>query len=641
MKWNREETLSPRCHSLSLHLRALQHEFKALKPMVQSQRRIVMASRWLAGVVLYIVVAIVTTWPLVRTLDSRLVVGTEVARTVPMFNAWTIWWNADRALHGFGGYWDAPIFYPTTNTFAFSEPQPMTLVVAPLIWAGLGPIVAANVYLLLALVFNGWFAERLLRTLGCRAGIAVGGGVAMVLLPVVHWQIGVLQLVPLWAILWVFWVLLRVVDWGLLSRGVIEDRSGESALSEEGRTTTHGMHRWRWLFLGAEFGLAFSAVMMTCVHHALFLGLILCVVLPFLGRAWLRPATLGSFGIAAVVVLLVCGPMLWHLREMTHQGDFTRPRDTVGQLSLIAKDFASVYGRTWIEANEKLGRPYWFMNPGWFKSVLAVIGIGVGLLAAIRFPQRNELADKRLWIWTRLMIVAVVASVAFSLGPHLQIGNWQPWWWVADWVPGFAQVRNVFRFGYFFQIFAVLLAAQGTQALLSTGGRFLGRKIVRCVICLAALWAALDPWPPALSLADAPDLRKHEDWVQFLRDETLPGNPRFENAIFCVPVASGSDVRDFEVTTEWMLLSSGHGKWLVNGYSGFFPASYFSVRNEFLRDGFTNNFVERLRSKRVRYLVIDRSRYELPWEDQWHWESSEVNRVFRGRSGIDVYELGP
>lgn len=614
--------------------------------MVQSPRRIVVASRLLAGLVLYIVVAMITTWPLVCSLDSRLVVGTEVARTVPMFNAWTIWWNADRALHGFGGYWDAPIFYPTMNTFAFSEPQPMTLVVAPLIWSGFGPVVAANVYLLLALVLNGWFAERLLRSLGCRWGIAVGGGVAMVLLPVVHWQIGVLQLVPLWAILWVFWVLLRVVDWGETARWFDErEGEGEGRVSQEtGQSATysatHWRHRCRWLLFGAEFGLAFSAVMMTCVHHALFLGLILCVVLPFLGRVWLRPATLGAFATAIVVVFLVCGPMLWHLREMTHQGDFTRPRDTVGQLSLIAKDFASVYGRTWVEANESLGRPYWFMNPGWFKSVLAVVGIGFGLMAAIRLPQINGRAGKRSWIWTRLMIAAVVASVAFSLGPHLQIGDWQPWWWVADWVPGFAQVRNVFRFGYFFQVFVVLLAAQGTHALLSTGG-FLGRKTVRYGVCLLALWAALDPWPPVLALADAPDLRKHEDWVQFLRNETLPGNPRFENAVFCIPVASASDVRDFEVTTEWMLLSSGHGKWLVNGYSGFFPASYFSIRNEFLREGFTNNFVERLRSQRVRYLVVDRTRYELPWEDQWHWERSEVKRVFRGAAGVDVYELGP
>lgn len=608
------------------------------------------AYRGFAGIVLYIALAIVTTWPLVRTLESQLVVGTEVARTVPMFNAWTIWWNADRALHGFRGYWDAPIFYPTLNTFAFSEPQPMTLMVAPLIWAGLGPIVVANVYLLLSLVLNGWFAERLLRSLGCLPWIAVGGGVAMVLLPVVHWQIGVLQLVPLWAILWVFWVLLRIATEGTLPHLIDEEESEEASINGDQRASTRWIWRSSWGVLGIEFGLAYSAAMMTCVHHALFLGWILCWVLPFLGWAWVRPRTWGIFVTATIVVAVLCGPMLWQLREMTQQGDFTRPRDTVGQLSLLVRDYASVYGRTWVEANATLGRPYWFMNPGWFKTFFAISGIGIGLLSARWFSrvddQRgndqkvDDQREFRFWIWTRLGIAALVASFLCSLGPHLQIGDWQPWWWIADWVPGFAQVRNVFRFGYFFQVLLVLFAAQGVHCLVSAGG-VLGRKWLQIPVCLFALWAALDPWPPALALGDAPDLRSHDDWVHFLSEQGSLGDPKFENAIFCAPVAPASDVRDFEVTTQWMLLSSGHGKWLVNGYSGFFPASYFSVRNEFLRDGFTNNFVERLRSQRVRYLVIDRTRYELPWEDQWHWESSEVKRVFRSRTGIDIYELGP
>ena len=76
--------------------------------------------------------------------------GTEAAATVPLFTTWTVWWNADRALHFWQGYWDAPIFHPTPDTFAFSEPLATTLVVAPLLWLSGNRILAHNAFLLLA-----------------------------------------------------------------------------------------------------------------------------------------------------------------------------------------------------------------------------------------------------------------------------------------------------------------------------------------------------------------------------------------------------------------------------------------------------------------------------------------------------------
>ena len=54
--------------------------------------------------------------------------GSSQVATVPLFNLWTIWWNADRLRHGLKDYWDAPIFYPERDTFAFSEPQPTTMI---------------------------------------------------------------------------------------------------------------------------------------------------------------------------------------------------------------------------------------------------------------------------------------------------------------------------------------------------------------------------------------------------------------------------------------------------------------------------------------------------------------------------------
>jgi hypothetical protein len=84
--------------------------------------------RWWAGASgLYAALAIVLTWPLALRLTTHLPIGAESSPTVPLFNLWTLRWNAERLAEGYRGYWDAPIFHPTTGAFAFSEPQPLTL----------------------------------------------------------------------------------------------------------------------------------------------------------------------------------------------------------------------------------------------------------------------------------------------------------------------------------------------------------------------------------------------------------------------------------------------------------------------------------------------------------------------------------
>lgn len=615
-------------------------------------RSFIQVLRWIAGQgvgpLLYAVLAVATTWPLVRSLEHQLVIGTEVAKTVPMFNAWTIWWNIDRASVGFSGYWDSPIFYPAGNTFAMSEPQPITAAMLPARWLGYGVIATANLYLLLSLVLNGWFTERLLRTFGGGGLVAVGSGVAMVLLPVVHWQIGVMQLVPLWGLIWTYWALLRV------ARRVSSDDLFLSTKRRSGLAVVGGF----------EVGLAFSASMMTCVHHALFLALLLVGVVLALGRAWMRWDVWLTFIVAGLTVLLLCGGLVLHLREMSATYAFTRPAETIAQLSAWGRDYMAVYGQTYLQWNEQLGRPYWFMNPGWLKVLFAVVGICCGLWAPAWFVRRTALTKAGLRRWTSMLLVSAVLAFLFSLGTYLTIFGWQPWWTIVNWVPGFAQVRNVFRFCYFFQLVVVLLAGQGVFALgCWLSGRFLsgrlesdevatgddrseaGAKLGKLrwlgigMLGIVSMIAALDPWPPRLKLAAVFAVESRREWVEFLGERLAASPSKYGNGVLCLPMARANDVRDFEVTTEWMLLGSGHGGWLVNGYSGFFPPQYFATRNTILQQGITNDLVEQLFSQGVRWIVVDRQRMELNWQDQWHWNALQVTRVLQGNDGVDVYEL--
>jgi hypothetical protein len=87
------------------------------------------------GVVFYLF------WPACRlgrcfkSFSTRLPIGTEPCRTVPMFNLWTLEWNVQSfnngTLYWSQEYWDAPIFFPAKDSFAMSEAQPILGLLAP------------------------------------------------------------------------------------------------------------------------------------------------------------------------------------------------------------------------------------------------------------------------------------------------------------------------------------------------------------------------------------------------------------------------------------------------------------------------------------------------------------------------------
>ena len=135
-------------------------------------------------------------------MNGALPIGNEPVATVPRFNLWTMEWNA----RGFGvlrsAYWDAPIFSPTRGTFAFSDPQPLTgAVYHLLVGLGLTATAAYALVLLGALTLNGVAAGQMLTDVGVALVPASLGGALMIALPFVANELGVLQLVMLWPML--------------------------------------------------------------------------------------------------------------------------------------------------------------------------------------------------------------------------------------------------------------------------------------------------------------------------------------------------------------------------------------------------------------------------------------------------------
>jgi hypothetical protein len=541
---------------------------------------------------LYLLLALWSTGPLVSRAASMLPVGMPPLVTVPLLNVWTVWWNADRAARGFAGYWNAPIFHPTPDALAFSEPQPMTVLAAPIVWLSGSRVLAYNVYLWSSLVLNGLATVRLLLTVGVSRSAAAAGGTAMVLLPFVHWQRDVLQLIPLWGLLWTWTAGLRMI-------------------------------RQPGLLRGSELGLAFTAAAFISIHQALLLAVLLAGSVWTIFDRW-RDLRLWTAVLAAGLVAgLLAGPVLLHMQRVLARHQFVRPVEQVAQLTARPGDYTSPAGQTLFPFSPAAARDHWRLGPGWCQVLLALPGLVCGL-------------RRRTWRrWTLFLLSTVMLAFLLSLGPHLTIGGWTPWLTLTALVPGLAQVRSTYRFACFVQMGTVLLAAQGLFGLWlwksAAWGRRRWQTAARVLMIGLGGLLALEVRPGPLILTPVPDVAPHRDWIALLRERTPSGR-----GAVCLPFAPGPLTQDFEGTVRWMYLGTFHGVPLVNGYSGFFPATEVELRELVNRAFPSAEVLTRLRNMQVDYLVVDRERYPPATMAQ---AGRALEHVLASPGGVDVYRL--
>lgn len=543
----------------------------------------------------YLILAIWSTWPLARSPTTLLPTGSLQVGTVPLFNLWSIWWNSDRLWHGFQGYWNAPIFHPVADTFAFSEPQPATILVAPVIWLTGSRVLAYNIYLWLSLVLNGVFAERLLRTLRVPRLLAAAGGAAMLLLPIVHWQIDVVQLTPIWGILWAWTACLQFGQQPTLSRG-------------------------------AELGLAIGVTFLICGHQALFLTVLLIGATWPLLRHWRHRQT----WVAGLCAIVVCGvlvaPIVLRLQHALARDEFARDHALVAQLSAVPGDYTAHTGQALVNVAGWGARPHWGLSAGWLKLACAVCGLTFGL-------------TRRRWRrWTVFLLLIGLLAFLLSLGPNLHVGTWQPWWTLSQYFPGFSRVRNVFRFAFFVQIAVVLLAIQGLHALRLWNRWYLRGSLWRfmnqCLMIALTLTVVFEIRPSPLSFTTSPNEQLHSRWVQFVRDHTQP-----ESAIICLPVAAGNHVNDYELTTQWMYYGTYHRVPLVNGYSGFFPREYFDLQDAINQQFLNASILKKLHAAGVEFVVVNTNLIPRQKLQVLSWGEFQLESAFVDPVGIEIYRL--
>lgn len=497
---------------------------------------------------LYLGWAVCLTWPLMTRITTHLPLGTEQSDTVPLFNLWTLRWNADRLAVGYADYWDAPIFYPTAGTFALSEPQPLTgLVFAPLQGITGNVVLAYNLVLLLVLMLNGAAAYLLAHYLDVPAVPALLMGLFAAALPFVSNEFGVLQLTVI-APLLVVWA--GLVVWF--------DRQQVWAI--------------------AMVGGGVAAAFLTCGYYGLFLTLFLPLGgLVLLRRAWFQPAHWRVGLVVLVVMGSLLGPVLVGQRHYTQT--YTRATSTIRTNSAQLPDYLRLPSTSWGDGVlpwlATAGGSGQKLYPGTGVLVLAILGAAAGW-------------STRWRRWVLFCLLGMGAAFIFSLGYNLQISSWYPYDLIRETLPGFQQLRSPFRLALMGQLCLLGLLPLGLAWLWGRSRWLVAVVVVLGLLELLPLPARLTPFPQAEMSAP---------WVAW-----LAGQP--DGAVVMIPLPVSGRARDYQSTLIAMHQEFIHGHPLVNGYSGFFPAAYGQLHREMAEFPFAGWCS--LTRLDVAYLVISR-----------------------------------
>jgi len=594
------------------------------------------AGRWLAPFGVYLLLALVMTWPLVMSLDQSVVRGT-----------W--WWDAytntmimanrvhDLLGHGAGSLYDNYWFAPLSHTSVFNENElALCLLYLPFHLVGCQPITAYNLVLLLCLALNSFTMFLLAHHLTRNRLAALVAGAIYAFCPYLFFELPRLQLV---AGMWIplcFLFLHRA-----LTRGRWTDAVG--------------------------LALAYVLQVGTGMYYALFLLPLMLFTAAWITlsrqratsrrRCWLRVTTTTLCG------ALVVAAMVWPYIVRKSDLDLDFSREYVARTDGVLTSFlrANPENRTWRILKRRDPRPGAESTafPGLTPVLLALVavigpllvrrrrlvpvgasptsptaalaahwGVAVALSVAAVVAVRNGLAAVPVlalvaWHWRRhrparvlprataLYLGLVVLAVSLYLGlgwgavaEREVVGLYDLLW---RFVPGFQSVRRVERQAVMVMLAVAVLAAIGLSLLMGRARR----PWRRTALALGALAAVLLefrsaplPLQPIVSASQVPSV------YHWLRRQADPG------PIAALPVRKGRKVFRGDIGGSLHnYLALFHRRRTAIGFSTWDSVLSQALNGELDELSGGSDPLPLLRAAGVRYLVVheaDLYRGELP-----------------------------
>jgi hypothetical protein len=498
----------------------------------------------------------------------------------PLLNAWALGWIAHTVPEAPLQLFDANIFHPERWTLAYSETLIVPgLLAAPVIWLSGNTILAYNVLLLAGYVLSGLATFLLVRSLTGHAGAALVAGTVFALAPYRMDHYAHLQMQMTW------WLPLAL--WAVHSCAT--SLSTRSAVG---------------------LGLAMAGQLYSCVYIAVYGSVLVGVV-----ALWVvvsatresRPTALRRLLLAAVIAGLAAVPAAVAYREASRRvGD--RSHEDVSAGSATLADYRRAHPESALYGDRRAaGVAERRLFPGYTAPALA--------LAAVIPP-----------ISPVVLAYGVGAALAFDLSRGVNGFASEP---LRRLVWPMRALRVPARFGMIVSLAVAVLAGLGAARLCR--GRAPRTQLAFVILVMATAVAEGRMRP--VELVELPD-RAPPVYLW------LAAQPR---GVICEYPIGGLQGRIGPQDPTYMYYSTLHWQPLVNGFSGFEPASYRELLDRMR--GFPDDVsVAYLRRRQVTYLLVHsgfyirgdfradvaslRQRSDVEWVGSFRWKTADVTEVF-------------
>ena len=474
---------------------------------------------------IFVVLAVWMTWPLARHPATTVY---DPGRAGPLpegvfpdipLNIWIVGWIARTLCTAPWRLFDGPIFHPTPHTIALSEHMlGATPLTVPAYWLGGSPVFAAQLLLIGGFALGGLAMARLVRDWG-------GGDVAAIVAGTIYafspWRLVHLVSLQIQPTFYFPLVLL------FAARYQRDGRPGDLVLAA--------------VLLFAQAACAYSIAYPLVASTPVFVATLGAAT----GR-WRRAAiTLSAFAAALLAFALVSLPYLdVHRAGLLSMTRWTEPD------KLIA--FTGVGPGAYVAR----GSPVFL---GHTALVLALAGTALGLAR----PGRRPLVLGLLAFAATLVVLALGPGTAAPGDEHASPAAFL---WAT--IPGLRRFRVAYRFGFHVSLAVAALAGIGIATMEEFLAARLGRSGRRLAIGLGVVLVAGVLWESAIPIRarPLPEAGPPAAAYVWLRDH---GDDGGRAALLELPAGlpDGVDAR-------YLLPSLFHRLPLVNGYSGYQPASY-------------------------------------------------------------------
>jgi hypothetical protein len=452
---------------------------------------------------------VVATWPQGAYLRSKV-----AAHNDPHFSMWRLAWIGHALRTDPRHVFDANIFYPAVRTLAYSDATLLEgAIAAPLLWAGMSPVLVYNVLLLGAIAASGLGMFVLSRYLTGSNGAAMVSGAIFMLAPYrlehyMHLELQWTMWMPL-----AFWAVHRAVD------------------------------QTSWKF-GTLAGIFVWLQALSCVYYGLFLAMMVAVLTLLLLATDVRRARAALPGLlaGAIVAAAVTAP---YARPYLQNASNLGPRDPaeIARYSAQPINYLASPPQNWLWGwtADRFGGNETRLFPGAIAVVLA-------LTAVVYRPRRR--------VWMYAVMCAVAIELSFGLNG-----------WLYTWLYTHAGAMHGFRAPARFAILVssalAVMAGLGVAAVdrLRVAR---GLRIPAAAIALALL--TLEHIPSQMFLREVPS--GPPDVYRMLSSMGA-------GVVVELPMPTPERLPGYDaVYASW---STTHWHPLVNGYSGYYPAAYFET----------------------------------------------------------------